>query len=239
MRRPRYLLAGLALLAFGVALGATAEVLRPYETLRLGKYTFHIPKENAMTNGVPVWLRWMPGLDDGSRSALFMIEASTLGGEIPGYRQRDGLYEDDIEGLLMVLTPEEVGRYRDSSRYYVLVDLWYRQGSYRERKVEPYGSSGWYKVYRRVEYPRSWVLLTAYPDPAKPLPENQRDLWVASCLELNRPAGQTGKGVSCRGKILFDDIVVEFHISDYNLPVIDQVRDFLKARVLEWKQPAD
>ena len=40
----------------------------------------------------------------------------------------------------------------------------------------------------------------------------------------------------CTTYELIGDIVVEFSVSDYNLPALDKVRNFVREQVLEWKQ---
>lgn len=204
--------------------------------LYLGDHEFRIPEENALTEPLPIWLRWLPGLDDGSRSALLVMRADELGKNIPGYQTSDGRYRDDITVRIAALTPVEQQRYRNSRLRSQLADLWFGRGSYHSRRVEPVPGERLYKVYRSIEYPRSWALLKEYPDPTKPLPKAPLDFWIAHCLAGGRPIGETGKGVTCRSHVLADDILIEFSVSDYNLPVIEDVRGFLKAKVLEWKQ---
>lgn len=201
--------------------------------LKLGHYLLEVPKKNVMSsNTIPNWLRWLPGLDDGSKSMLFRFTDREIKQNVPGYRfDEDKRFRDDIEILVMVLTPEEVARYRDSETYSELGKLWRGEGSYKDRKLEPYGETGWYKVYRGLEYPNIWALLNRYPDSSKPLPRDPLKFLVAHCVD-SKP--KNGRLASCGTYELLGDIVIEFSVSDYNISVIDDVRKFFRSTVQGW-----
>lgn len=201
--------------------------------LRLGHYLLEVPKKNVMSsNTIPNWLRWLPGLDDGSKSMLFRFQDREVKQHVPGYKySEDKRFRDDIEILVMVLTPEEVARYRNPETYSELGKLWRSEGSYKDRKVEPYDEAGWYKVYRGLEYPNIWALLNRYPDSSKPLPSDPLEFLVAHCVE-SKP--KDGRLASCGTYELIDDLVIEFDVSDYNIAVINDVREFLRATVQGW-----
>ena len=202
--------------------------------IKLRKHTFLIPKHIAMERGrvIPDWLVNLGGLDDGSSTTLFRFDDEEIKANVPSYQVAgDNQFKDDIEGLIIALTPEEIGRYKDPDTYAQLGDLWRGSGSYKNRKVESAEMPGWYKVYREVEYPNSWMLVNQFPDPKKPVPDQVSDFWVASCLMLGPEDKRSG---SCRTYELIGDIVVEFSVSDYNLPVLDNIRNFVRGQVLEW-----
>ena len=48
--------------------------------------------------------------------------------------------------------------------------------------------------------------------------------------------GETGRGVSCQSYALMNNVVIEFDVSDYNVDVIDKIRDFLTAKINQWKR---
>jgi len=200
------------------------------EELRLGRYVFHVPEDNAVTKEIPVWLKLIPGMDDGSRSALIRFKGNEIKKSILSYSVENNQFHDDIEALLMVLTPEEKQRYH-SPQYSQLESLWYSNGSYKKRRVELNKDYGWYRVYREIEYPKSWAYLNQYPDANITVPKEPLDFWVAHCLLLG-PVG--AKSISCKSFVMIDDIVIEFSISDYNLPVIEEIRGFLKSTIVGW-----
>lgn len=200
----------------------------------LGARTFSIPKENLLEAALPGWLRRFPGLDDGSRSFLVKFPASELAEGVPDYRVSDGNYREDIFGVLSALTAEEERRYATSEQ---LADLWHRRDSYRDAVIEPYTIPGWHKVYRKIEYPYSWALLKYLPPAEQPIPPSSEGFWVAQCLEGGSTVTASKRHVACKSFVQFDDVAVDFEMSEQNVKHIDQIRAFIKAQVLEWKQP--
>ncbi len=215
---------------------AITHALSDVVQIKLRQHTFLIPKHIAMEREsiLPDWLINMSSLDDGSNTTLFRFDDQEVKANVTGYQvASDNQFIDDIEGLIIALTTEEVSRYKSPNTYAQLGDLWRATGSYKERKVEPAEIPGWYKVYRAVEYPNSWTLLSRFPDSEKPLPDKTQDFWIADCLLL----GPEGKRVgSCGTYELIDNIVIEFSISDYNLPLLDELKAFVKRKVQEWMQ---
>ena len=204
--------------------------------IKLRHHTFLIPKHIAMDRAtiMPDWLINMGGLDDGSSTTLFRFDDQLIKENVEGYQvASDNQFKDDIEGLIIALTSQELSNYKNPRMYAQLADLWVGVGSYGDRKVEAAEIHGWYKVYRAVEYPNSWMLLNQFPDPEKPVPNLVSDFWVSDCLMLGPEGKRNG---SCTTYELIDDIAVEFSVSDYNLPVLDKVRSFIRAQVMEWKQ---
>ena len=220
---------------FGVQ--AITSVLSDTVKVQLRNHTFLIPKHIAMEREsvVPIWLLNMSDLDDGSSTTLFRFDDIEIQKHIPSYKiAPDNQFQDDIEGLIIALTSEEVSRYKTPNAYAQLGDLWRTTGSYHHRKIEPAEMPGWYKVYREVEYPKSWALLSRYPDSKQPIPEQTQDFWIAHCLLLG-PAGK--ESGSCGTYKLIDDVVIEFHVSDYNLHLLDEIKGFVVTQVRKWKQP--
>lgn len=204
--------------------------------IKLREHTFLIPKHIAMERDsvMPDWLIHMSGLDDDSNTTLFRFDDQEIKANVTGYIvASDNQFKDDVEGLIIALTPQELIDYKNPKMYAQLADLWLGTGSYKDRKVEAAEMPGWYRVYRVVEYPNSWMLVNQFPDPKKPVPDQVSDFWMASCLMLGPGDKRSG---SCRTYELIDDIAVEFSVSDYNLPILDKVRGFLRGQVLEWKQ---
>lgn len=204
--------------------------------IKLRQHTFLIPKHIAMDRAsvMPDWLINMSGLDDGSSTTLFRFDDQLIKTNVEGYQvASDNQFKDDIEGLIIALTPRELSNYKNPQTYAQLADLWLGAGSYRDRRVEAAEIPGWYKVYRAVEYPNSWMLLNQFPDPEKPVPGLVSDFWVSDCLMLGPEDKRNGR---CSTYELIDDIAVEFSISDYNLHLLDEIKAFVTSQVQEWKQ---
>ena len=221
-----------ALLATSVIAYAAVIALSDTYHVELGQHMFNIPKPYSREGWMPQWLTSTPGLDDGSRAYLLEFPAEELAQAIPGYQSVDGRYKQDITAILNALTPVEVARYEDPEEHR---DLWDATGSYRERIVEPYPDRPWFKVYRKVEHPRSWAAVQRSPESGEALPIDPLDLWIASCRETTSPITATGKYTRCLTYAFYDDIAIEFYISGENLHLIDEVRAYLRSKVESWK----
>lgn len=204
--------------------------------VRLRQHIFLIPKHVAMTqqNSLLSLLFNMSFLDNDSHTILFRFNDQEIKSNVAGYKVADdNQFKDEVRGLLMALTSNELNNYKNPEIYAELADLWRGTGSYKNRKIEAADVLGWYKIYRTEEYPNSWTLVSQFPDPEKPVPEQVSDFWIANCLMLGPEEKRSG---SCRTHELMGDIVVEFTVSEYNLPVLDKVKSFITKQVLEWKQ---
>jgi len=200
--------------------------------VQLGKYTFNIPKQYSQEGALPHWLIITPGLDDGSKDYLLRFPAKEIVAAIPGYKEMDGRYTEDITAILAVLTSVEVKRYEDSERYR---DLWNATGSYLERIVELYTHKPWFKIYRKIEYPNSWAVVSQSPENGALLPKDTLDFWVAHCLSGNSPLTKSGEIAICDSYVFYEDIVIDFSVSEQNLDVINDVRSYLKNTIENWR----
>lgn len=200
--------------------------------IRLGRHVFVIPKAHLMEQATPDWLRWFPGLDDGSRDVLLRFGAAEVARGVPGYAEADGDYAEDVVAVIAVLNPDEIKRYQSGER---LADLWYGTGSYTDAIVEPLGGTGWHKVYRKVEYPYSWAVLKQLPTAGQSMP-SPSEFWIAQCLAGDSPLTPSGKRGGCKSHVSFGDLVVDFEVSEQNLRVIDGVAGYLTAKVTEWRR---
>lgn len=223
----------LGLLAvFGLQACRSESIPSDLSEVKLGQHSFAIPKNYQLEKSIPEWLRWLPGIDDGSRDVLLKFSAAEVAKYVPDYRETDGHYREDIVAVLAALDTEETRRYESGER---LSDLWHFSGSYTDAIVEPHENAGWHKVYRKVEYPFSWAVLKQLPDTGQKMP-NPSDFWISQCLSGDSPLTPSRKRVACKSHVFFDDLVVDFEVSEQNLKVIDGVADYLKAKVTEWKR---
>lgn len=225
------LLAILGILVVGVAAYGAVLVMSDAYKVTLGQHTFNIPKQYSRQGAIPQWLLTLPGLDDGSRDYMLTFPAEEIAAEVHGYKKTNGKYKEDIRAILAVLTHAEIKRYQDSGRYR---DLWYAEDSYRERIIESYSDRPWFRVYRKLDYPRLWTVLKKSPEAERTLPSNVSDFWVGSCRLGNSPLTGSGKLVDCQSYVFYDDIAIDFYISEQNLDVIDDVRAFLRSKIESW-----
>jgi hypothetical protein len=125
----------------------------------------------------------VPGLDARSRELLLIIPASEAATNIPGFQPRDGEYVDDLLLRLVVLNDEEQQRYLDPNQF---ADIWSSEGSHKDRIVEQEFNKHLFRVYRRVEYPKSWNVFTINPETAK-IPADVFSFWLGHCLSSRSP----------------------------------------------------
>jgi hypothetical protein len=110
-------------------------------------------------------------------------------------------------------------RYQDSDQYR---DLWEASGSYQNRVVEE-SRGGLYKVFRKVEYPYSWALLKRNPEERGQIPNDVSDFWVAHCLDGGSSVTEGGTHTTCKSRIIKDDLLIEFNVSEQNIGLIEQL----------------
>ena len=228
-----------ALLVLAVLLGAwwTAPEDAPdaYVKVQLRDSIFHIPARYSMHGMAPFWLKWIDGLDYSSSAIGFRVPLEELRQAFPGYRRTHEMF-----AVLFVLTEEELARYHDSHNEYIkYTEMWYGTGLYEGGRIEPLGETGWYRVYNRIfgNSSRSmWRVFRQRPDPTLPLPDEPLSFYVAYC-SLTGPDDRT---TSCNSYALSDSdrIAIDFSVEEEDLPLIDDLRAFLIAKVLEWKQPS-
>ena len=209
----------------GQAESAEEDVVR----VKLRDYVFHIPERNSMRGSAPFWLKWTEGLDDSSAEIRFTVPLEEVTQAIPAFRSNR-----DFTAVLAVLDDVELARYHDSSwSYRGYSDMWYGRGEYEGRRVETLGETGWYRVYRPLAT-KSWEVFRQRPDANTPLPDDPLSFYVAGCSLM-----VGGTTTDCLTYALFDRIVVDFWTKEENLLLIDELRDFMIAKVLEWKQPGE
>lgn len=224
----------LLLIVMSVILGRivlSAENSEKVIQFNLGNHVFHIPEKNSLEKGVPGWLRWLPGLDHSSREVLIIFSAHEVSASVDGYQTEDGEYTEDIRGLLAVMNDVERRRYKDPSQYN---DLWNASGSYQERIVEEY-RDGFYKVFRKVEYPYSWALLKRNPEAADHIPDDVSDFWVAHCLDGGSSVTKSGTHTTCKTRLVRDDLLIEFNVSEQNIGLVEEIGDFLVSEITSWQ----
>ncbi|MGI9251928.1 MAG: hypothetical protein ACR2PR_12195 [Pseudohongiellaceae bacterium] len=197
--------------------------------IKLRQYIFVIPRHISKEGRTALfWLRNIRGADDSSSTTRFELNHQLVKTAVEGYQiDEDRPYLDDINGSIYIAPPDELQYYYNPGSQFR--ELWQAKGRYANRTVEPFeGVSGWYKVYD--SYMRSlWQLLSRFPDSTEPVPSQIQEFWVGDCARI-------AQSESCSMTELIDDIVIKFSVEDYNLHLLDELRSFVRAQVLEWKQ---
>jgi hypothetical protein len=201
-------------------------------TFKIGNHEFMIPDNYSSESNIPSWLRNLSGLDK-SNEVLISFNADEIAKNVVGYKSMDENYKENIIAVLAVLNSDEIQRINDPSKY---KDLWYGTDSYNERVVEPYKNTPDFKVFRKIDYPHYWTVLSRYPDATTAIPANRNDFWVAQCLVMGTTLVKSGKRTDCTSHVLLGNVVIDFHISEQNLPVISGVKEFIKAKVTSWEK---
>lgn len=196
--------------------------------VRLGRHKFEIPQNYFRDQG-PFWLRWIPGLDDGSRSLLLIISASEVAAMIPGFKPKDGNYDDNLRIILTVRHEYERRRYLDSNYF---ADIWNSAESYDDKVIETDPETHFIRVYRRIEYPNSWQGFTISLD--KPMPFDISSFWLGHCGRSASPLAPSGHLMLCKSYIVTDDIAVDYTMSNQNLIYTKEIRNYLTSLVSQW-----
>jgi hypothetical protein len=227
----------LALLATVVAATAVTAV-SDSETriVVLADRSFAIPKRYLEVAGeMPWWLRWLPGLEGGRREINLVIDAAELSKAIPAYRDHDEVYRDDVRVLLKELHTGERQQYLER-QHASIMEAWSGSGSFSNRIVVK-GPDGLFRVYRRVEYPYSWQIFSAFPG-SSTTPADVSSLWIGSCLEGSTSLKRSGRLAACTGSTLWGDIEIYFHTSGQNAALIPQLGQFLVGELMQWELEA-
>jgi hypothetical protein len=198
--------------------------------ITLGEHNFEIPSRYFLEDGqIPSWLRWIPGLDEGSSELLLTIGASEVTEAVPGFKPKDEGYVDDLRLLIVVLHEYERLRYLDPNRF---ADIWNGAGSYRDRIVDTDPETGWFRAYRRLEYPYSWEVLKTSPD--TPMPNDLFAFWVGHCLNGSSTLTASGSLALCKSYVVVGDIAVHFTVTEQNLKSTDAIRRYLANLISQW-----
>jgi hypothetical protein len=192
--RSRWMLYGLSALAAIAVVGIATTVRdrsNPVRSITVGGRTFSIPVQ-YVRDEPPLWLRMLPGLDDGSREFPILISAEELAGKIPAYIVRDGDRLHDLLARVVILTDVEQSRYLNPEQF---SDIWNGTGAYQDRVIER-DDWGLVRVYRRSD-PGSWAVFSVDPGEAS-IPRDVYSFWLGQCLQINCPICETGMHTSCR-----------------------------------------
>lgn len=199
--------------------------------IRLGGRSFEIPERYFKDSEIPAWLRGLRGLDDGSRTLLLTIDAAEVAAAVPGFKPTLDRYVDNMQ--LQLFVPQGV-EFQRLARPYWLLDIWNSTGSYSERRIETDPETNFVRVYRRIEYPYSWEVLTISPD--KPMPDDLYSFWIGHCLTGSSPLTSTGSISDCTSHVVAAGVSVHFRTNEQNLAVVNRIREYLAGLALQWSR---
>ena len=104
------------------------------------------------------------------------------------------------------------------------------EGSYQDRVVEFDKSLGLFKVYRKVEYPYSFALISR--EPKGDIPSSHLAFWKAHCVAL----ASTKEPDSCNTHYLIGDLLIEVMFPAEDIVLVEQIQALTKAKIESWKQ---
>lgn len=195
-----------------------------------GEFIYAVPAEFVREERVPQWLKRLVGVDDGRRELLLEFPASVIAGRVLGYSRQDGDFVEDISAVLAVINDEEINRYLrgDFER-----QVWHLTGSFADAVIEELPVSGWYRVFRGIEYPYSWAVTRLHPSPSEAMPDPSQ-FFVAHCLRRTSVLTKSGNRIACVSHVVVNNVVIEFEFSEQSLPLVDEISEQLKLFVEEW-----
>lgn len=197
--------------------------------VRLGQYRLAIPARYTQDSVIPAWLRWLPGLDNGFHDLLLTIDADEVAAAVPGYRPKDGRYVEDLH--IRLVAYDETTKLDIDPQHFV--PMWTGVGEMKGRILELDAEAGLVRSYRRIGSRDFWDIYLLPPG-SETIPDNLYSYWVASCLKLGSPLTASGSATNCDSNVVADHIAVDLTVSEQNIPLIHQVRAYLRNLVLRW-----
>jgi len=200
--------------------------------MHLDGFEFQIPKKNLNVNFTSAVMKNVNGLDDGSNSILLHFDANEIADKVSGYKPCNGRYPENIAAVFNLLSEDEERLY---SAIETFRPLWEGEGSYTGRIVEPYDELSWFKVFRRIEYPRRWTVTSIHPKELENTSSEIHKLRLAECSEVVSPLTKDGRLVRCLTYVIFDGFLVEFSVSEENLVMLDELREYFQSEINSWR----
>jgi len=203
-------------------------------TIELAGHSFSIPARYLEDPGFLAWLMHTPGLDNGAAEIPLKIGAEEVAVAIHGYSQHDGRLVEDLRLRLAVLSPKDRQQTIDPDRF---KDIWAGTGSYRGRIIDVDQKTGYFRAFRKIEYPDSWEAFTISPE-KQTIPRNIFSFWIGHCLRLVAPITASGHRVDCTSNVVVGDVAIFFHVSQQNLGRTNDLRRYLAVLVRGWQDSA-
>jgi hypothetical protein len=196
--------------------------------IRLAGQDFRIPVRN-LAEDIPLWLRFVPGLRDGSNQVMIQFSAAELRQIQPFDQSRDR----PTLGTLTVLGAETFSQVVENlSR--TAQQAWQGQGEYEGRTLEPVVGTRLVRVHMVIDRGTRWTVLHATAVGGIPESSDLPSSLLGYCHET-----RGGMETSCLVSMMFDDVMLHVWVSEKSLEAIDDIRAFFRQRVREWRQSKD
>jgi len=209
--------------------------------VQVGDRIFHIPQAYYKTVlGPPGWMGSLPGLHDGGDGMLMFLRYDEVVAGVPGYIPRNSgnmirklVSNEDFLLHIEVLKPSGVEHYLNA---HWMRDIWAKTGHYKSRYVETDPQTGYFRVYRNIEYALLWELLKVNPETQ----ERPSDLFSYQVGNCHIAYGVNPENlITCDSYIVFENIYISFSTDGPNIKHVDEIREFLKKLVGGWLMSKD
>lgn len=200
---------------------------------QIGRYHFDIPEDETIARASSPIFRKVTGLGGKDQSVVFLISASEVGYQVPGYKTLEQGRELDVKGVIRVWDKLRIEQYQKPEHYR---ELWYGQGSYENRVIEAQENSDLYRVFRDEEKRSAWVVLSQMPLAESQQPDVTEEYWVARCSTQGGASSFSESFVMCNSYFFVDDIVVEFYLAEDNLNYVADIRKIIRDKISVWKK---
>lgn len=204
--------------------------------LEFGEGCYRIPRWNARlingSAGFPFSER-----RKSTRSLRLQFSNAEIREQIQGYELPLTNTGSPIEGeLVSFFAPspselEQIRRNQQAGRgqFYA---LWYAEGDWTQRTIEPAPVPG---LYRVSFFPNgnSWQVVTKLPDMKARLTHLEKEFWIGGCYAIEGPSR-----TSCSMRRLeHDGIFLDASTTESNLPFREQLKRYFLEKLETWKVP--
>lgn len=201
--------------------------------LKLNAFELLIPERYSTEPAYLTWFRWIPGLDNDSRSALVLIPDEDVACAIPGYRfEHNSPFKEDMLLLIQALSDTEKREFANPE-YAMISSIRLGIGPFSGGKVVKEDRiPGAYK-YFEDETEKRWVLLRLAPDEPLPVGESYFDYFISDC-QKSGPAYRIVD--SCTSVQIVGDFSVEFSYTGHNLVHLAKMRKLTEDLIGKWRR---
>ena len=153
---------------------------------------------------------------------------------VPGYELPLMHSGQLLEGELVsffVPSPEELAQIRRNQKLKQreFFNLWYAEGAWAQRVVEPSPVPGLFRVSIWANA-NSWMVVTRTPDMKTRDTHLAKDFWIGSCYVMEGTTSNT-----CLMKLEQDGIFMDASTPESNLPYREQLGRFFLDKLDSWK----
>ena len=199
-------------------------------TVKFGAGCYRIPAWNAsFLNGSAVF----PFSESrkSTRSLRLQFSTAEIAARLPGYVVPLMTSGKPLDGSLVSLwipTAADLAQMHANKRV-MHQDMWYGQGEYSSRIVEPVPKTGLYRVWP-IANSYNWLVVSRIPDAVRRDTHLADDFWVGGCIrfdDVRKP--------SCDAKIERDGMVIEVSMNEEFLPRRAELGEYVTEKLAGWK----